>query len=75
LSDPGIFGQRGAFELFVRQHQLRNQRKNLTSNNAMKYTQPAIAIIATLKNAPSNARCLIFARGNAARAFWSISIF
>lgn len=48
--------------------QLKNQRNNLTSNNVMKYTHPAIAISATLKNKPSNARSLILVRGSAARA-------
>jgi hypothetical protein len=49
--------------------QLKTQRNNRTSNSVMKYTQPAIAISATLKKTPSKARSLIFVKGSAARAF------
>nr|WP_162308314.1 hypothetical protein [Bradyrhizobium symbiodeficiens] len=48
--------------------QPKNQRNNLTSNTVMKYIQPAIAISAMLKKAPSTARSLIFVKGSAARA-------
>src|SRR6476619_871622 len=55
---PGIFWQHPACELIGLVRQPKNQRNNRTSNSVMKYTQPAIAISATLKNAPSNARSL-----------------
>ncbi|QHP72602.1 hypothetical protein EI171_37960 [Bradyrhizobium sp. LCT2] len=68
LATPEIFWAAPCLRSGPPRAQPKNQRNNRTSNSVMKYTQPAIAISATLKNAPSNAHSLIFVRGSAARA-------
>ncbi|MHC2818176.1 hypothetical protein ACVMBY_001736 [Bradyrhizobium huanghuaihaiense] len=69
LATPAIFLAAPCSRNDRSRAQLKNQTNNLTSNSVMKYTHPAIAISATLKNAPSNAHSLILVRGIAARAF------